>query len=187
MRVRLELMDLEVRHSSQEQRKRWVRDEQVAPVRRSSVQRGRFQFGHGGLRRLGEAIFVFGLERAQYQFGEQRQVSNVGVVESERPGGECFEDSDYAAASAQRDRDHGARSQFAAGFEVDARIGFGVVAANGLRGAKASAGKRRVAVNARADVGANRARRGAQNDLVIFGERDGQTIRAGDCDGAFGD
>ncbi len=56
-----------------------------------------------------------------------------------------------------------------------------------LRGAEAGPGEGGITVNARADVGPNRARRSPQDNLIVFGQGDGQTIRAGDGDRAFGD
>ena len=87
----------------------------------------------------------------------------------------------------KRDRDHGARAQLAAGLQVHSGIGLGVVADHDLRGAEAGAGESGIAIDASADVGSDRARGGAQDNFIIFGQGDGETIRAGDRDGAFRD
>ena len=56
-----------------------------------------------------------------------------------------------------------------------------------LRGAETGSGESGIAVDARADIGPNGAGRGAQDNLVVFRESDGQAIGASDGDGAFGD
>ena len=138
------------------------------------------------MRRLGEAIFIFRLERADDEFGEKREAAHVGVIESEGFDGKCFEQANHTAASAERDGNHGTRAQTAARLQVHARIGFGVIAIDDLRGAETCAGKSGITIDARADIGPHHSSRSAQNDLVIFRQSDGQPIGTRDRDGALG-
>jgi N-acetylmuramoyl-L-alanine amidase len=53
------------------------------------------QFDCRNLRGIGEPILVLGLERAQHQFGQQAQVADIAIVETEGPRGKCLEQSDH--------------------------------------------------------------------------------------------
>ena len=110
------------------------------------------QFRLGDLRGLREAIFIFGLQRGDNQFGEKLQAAHVAVVEGERLGGKGFQQSNHAPPAAQGHCDHGPRAQLAASIYIYAIVLFGIVAADDLCGTKAGAGKRRVALDARTDI-----------------------------------
>jgi hypothetical protein len=136
---------------------------------------------------FGEAIFILGFQGAEDQFGQQAQIASIALVECKRPFGECFEKADNAPPPAQRNGDHGAGAQLAAGFDVHTGIRLGVIAHHDLRGAEGGSGESGITVNARTDVRAHGARRRAQNNLIIFSESDRQTIRASDCNRTLSD
>jgi hypothetical protein len=137
------------------------------------------------LRRLGEPVLVFRLQRRQNQLSQQSQIADVAVVKSEWPGAECFQDPDDATSPTKRHRDHGSRPQLAAGLEIHPRIGFGVVAIEDLSGAEAGSRKCGIAIDARANVWPDGARCCAQNDFVVLREGDGQSVSPSDGRGAL--
>ncbi len=145
--------------------------------------RGEFCFGH--LRRSCETFFVLGFECSENQLRQQSQATHVAVVESERLGRESFQKSDHAPPPAQRHCDHRPRAQLPARIEVYTIVGLGVVAADNLRGAETCSGESRVALNALAYIGLYRTRRGPQNNFVVLGQGDSQSIGSGDGDRSF--
>jgi hypothetical protein len=140
-----------------------------------------------GLRGFRETIFIFRLQGAEDEFGQQAQIADVAFIKREGPFRKRFEYADHATAAAERDGNHGTSAEFAASLDVDLGIGLGVVADYDLRGAEAGSGESGIAIDACADVGADRACRRAQDNLVVFGEGDCEAVGAGDGDRPFGD
>ena len=64
--------------------------------------------------------------------------------------------------------------------QVDARIGFGVIADYGLRRAEACTREGRIAIDARAHVRPDRARCRTQDNFVVFRQRNRYSVRASD-------
>ncbi len=154
---------------------------------RSFSNRGRGQCRLGHLGRFREAIFILRLEGSKNQLGQQLKAADVTVVEAERLSRECFQQSDHATASAQWHSDHRPCAQLTACVEVYAIIGLCIIAPDNLRRAETCSREGRIALDARAHIRLDDARRSPQNNFVVLRQSDSQSVRAGDGNGSFRD
>ena len=82
---------------------------------------------------------------------------------------------------------HGACPKASAGLHIHSGIGLSVIAADDPRGAEGSPRKSRVRIQTHPSIWGDCAGRGAADDCVILGERNGNSVRSGDRQGAFSD
>lgn len=100
--------------------------------------------------------------------------------------GEKFEKPAHFAVWAQQRQNHnGGDAQRATGFEIDARVGFRIVAAQQLAASDTFAGQSRTYLQARSDCRRARTGAGAADHFVSLGQTEGGSGRAGDVLGAF--
>ena len=131
-------------------------------------------------RELRQEVFFFWTDCRQNQLTKQIQTANVAVIEAEWLGRECLDQSNYALLRRERDRNHGAGPEVAAGFCVYPRIIVGIVAAHGLSAAQARAGKTGVWIQAYARGRRDAAHGCTANDSTLIRESDGNAICASD-------
>src|SRR5262249_52333273 len=114
------------------------------------------------------------------------QASHIRIVEAVSFARKGFDQPDHALLGRQGYGNHGAGAQGAAGLGVDPGVGFRIIATHGLAAAQAGAGKAGVGIDSGAAVGSDFAGRGAADNGVVFGKRDGDAAGAGDRDGTIG-
>jgi hypothetical protein len=121
-------------------------------------------------------MFKRGVNHRAHAFerGQIAGLENIGLV------GKQLEDADDFVASQQRHDYYRADTQSFTTLAVDARVGGGVIAAQGLPGADAFAGEARIHLELRADLGRRRSCAGPANHFLVVAQRDGCAGGAGD-------
>ncbi len=134
------------------------------------------QAGHvvmgGAVEEVVAAVAGGPVHRGAQHLGHQREHLHLAIAEVAGTGGEGLEHADRRALVRQRQHDHRAQPDAAAGLEVDAAVGLDVLADQRDALAQAGAGKAAVAAHPHAQLMGGGAGDGAVDQVLAFGQLD---------------